>query len=186
MVIYINEANFLIDLLDKFKSKAYIYMRDEEYSMDNMLNFINGYSLVVEYCYCYVSDACINTDYAAYDPATNFKNPIFKNYDETIKALDEIVSNCKMVLKKCNQWNIIGIKYAICLAKFYIKNVIFSDDIEAENRITHGIRLIKSYIKDALFGDYTEVEEDGLYMDIPDEDDPDDYDWESCGWNYDF
>lgn len=141
-----SQLMFFTELWDEYKKKLYLRMRKDCYTMDNIASFINGYSIVTNECFEYVMDK-------VYKNGDIFYTVMIDNCDKAIAILDTIVNNIHNTYITSNDWEKIGIKYAICLAKYYIKNVIFGDD--------------------------TEVEE--LYMDIPDKDDPDSYDWEEHG-----
>ena len=156
MEVTINKANFLIDLFDKYRESLYISMRCDHYEMSDILNFINGYTLVFEYCSSYVVDSIMAK---GYNPISNFNIVLFNTYEEMIKALEKVTVNNNAIKALINydKWEIIGIKYAICLAKLYIKN-IFSDN-------------------------YFPYEH--YYLHIPDKNNPEDYNWEEYGWDYD-
>lgn len=154
MKVTINEVNFLIDLLDKYKQELYIYMRDDQYPMSNILSFINGYTVVVDYCSNCIMDIIMTK---GYNPISNFKTILFNNCDEMNKAFEEkVVNNIFNLVDKYNKWEAVGIKYAICLVKFYTNNIVF--------------------------GNCSII--DCTYLDIPNKDDPDSYNWEERGWNY--
>lgn len=153
MKVTANNLMFFVDLFDDYKKKVYVQMRKDKYSMNNITSFINGYSIVTHHCYEYAISK-------SYKDGDIFWNAAFNNKDEAIKMINIIVNNIHNFYLTSNQWEKIGIKYALCLAKFYIENVIFGDD--------------------------TIVEEDELYLCVPEEDDPDSYDWEMRGFDYNF
>ena len=125
-------------------------MRQNGYSMDKIMSFINGYSCLVERADNYI----FNISYGKV--CNNYNNAIlFNDYDEVLEILDGIIHNFTEKYTSLNEWERIGFKYAICLSKFYMKNVIFGDDTCVDN----------------------------MYMNIPDKDDPESYDWESYGWD---
>lgn len=155
MKIYINQANFLIDEFDKYKSKLYVHMRKENYEMSHILSFINGYMLIVELCSRYVLDIVMAKGYT---PISNFKTVLFDSYEDVSeKLLNRAADDASKVVNKCDEWEKIGIKYALCFAKFYIKDIVFGDDIYVE---------------------------DSLYMDIPNEYALEWYDWEERGYDF--
>lgn len=154
MKVTINEVNFLIDLFDKYREELYISMRYDKYKINDILSFINGYTVVVDYCSSCVMDEIMSK---GHNPVSNFKTVLFNNYDEMNKAFEEkVINNVFNLIDKYNKWEAIGIRYAICLVKFYIENIVF--------------------------GDYDEF--DITYINIPDKDNPESYDWEEHGWNY--
>ena len=148
MVIYINEAEFLITLFREYKEKLYVAMRKDNYPMEQILRFINGYSIICDACYEEYMDVITNS-------GCNINLSIGEVFcdgcHEALGILLEIVDECIPAFHNAGKWERIGMMYASCLAKYYIKNVIFGNDTEVEG---------------------------GLYMDIPDKDDPDSYDWE--------
>lgn len=157
MHININQTNFLIDLFDKYREKIYLYMRRDGYEINDILSFINGYTIIVEYCYRYSMNNIMGS---GYDPISSFKTPVFSKCTEMIATIDNIANDINKSLNQCNQWEEIGIKYAVCLAKFYIKHVLFGND----NEVAEG---------------------DFLYVELPDRDEPELYDWVYYGYDYD-
>lgn len=153
MQITIGQAKFLIKLLDDYKDNVYIHMRKNGYNINDTLDFINGYSVVVSMCYNCIVDTI---DIINYDDIDTLRYIIFNSCDDAIKELQKITKNAlgSCILKL---WEIYGIKYAICLARFYIVDVLSGKD--------------------------TEVEDELLYMNIPDKDNPVSYNWEEHGWS---
>lgn len=159
MQITINETNFLIDLFNEHKKILYVHMRKNGYEMDNMLNFINGYTVVTDHCTNFVVGIEMGEGYTI---ESGFESVIFSSYDDILTTLDKIVDKINKFMRNYsyNKWEKIGIKYAIYLARYYIENV--------------------------LYGNYTDVaNEDFLYISIPENDDPDSYDWDSFEYDYD-
>lgn len=156
MKLTINEVNFLIDLLEKYRENLYIYMRDDQYPISDTLSFINGYTVVTDYCSAAIMDVVMTN---GYNPVANFKTVLFNNYEEMNKVFEErVVNNIFNLVYKYNKWEAIGIKYAICLIKFYIENIVFGD-----------CKII-----------------DCTYLDLPDKDNPESYDWEEHRWDYEY
>lgn len=155
MKIHINDANFLINLFDKHKDKLYVHMRKDGYSINDTLNFINGYMLVVDHCNQFILNIVMGS---GYNLECNFKTILFEDCDAMIDRFNKIINGVNKVIKKYEpeKWEMIGVKYAICLATFYIKSILFGND---------------TYV------------EDDLYISIPDKNDPDSYDWECRGWD---
>jgi hypothetical protein len=153
MVITMNKLNFMSDLFSEYKNKLYTYMRKGKYPIDNIMSFINGYSLVDDKIACYCIDIAMST---ANGITERFEDVIFNDYTDLLKIMDEkIIYSVKyMEYNYKDQWEKIGVKYALNLAKFYIKFV--------------------------LSGYYNEVT-NGIYINIPDKDNPESYDWEEHG-----
>lgn len=141
MDLKLNMVNLFLDLFDRYKEKLYLIMRKNKYSMDQILDFISGYSTVVSRCENYIYETYLDTDYFNIAKLTDLMD-VFNDTISTMTCIDY------------KEWEIIGVKYAICLANYYINNVIN--------------------------GDIDEVED--LYLDIPDKDKPDSYDWEEHGY----
>ena len=140
MDLKLNMVKLFLDLFDGYKEKLYLIMRKNKYSMKQILDFISGYSTVVVKCENYVYETYVDTDYFNVAKLTDLMD-VFNDAISTMTCIDY------------KEWEIIGVKYAICLANYYINNVIN--------------------------GDIDEVEE--LYLE-PDKDNPDTYDWEEHGY----
>lgn len=152
MKITINQANFLIDLLDRHKETLYRYMRICKYPMNDILSFINGVTFVQDHCSRYVMDIVM---YRGYNIIRNFEDIVFIDYDDINKTLEKILLYKDTIDQAC-KWEQIGIKYTVCLIKFYMEHVVF--------------------------GTYDIV--NSIYLPLPNKDDPDSYDWELHGWNF--
>lgn len=154
MRLTINQTEFLIELFDRYKTKLYTHMRKNEYPIDKILEFINGYTAVTGNCYEYITDIIMGKGYMTSDK-TNFL--LFNSREEMIEELNKIVIKLDYVFRTSTQWEKIGIKYAICFATFYINDILFGNDMDVE---------------------------DDLYMDIPDINYPQCYAWEDRGFDY--
>lgn len=150
MRITLNTANFLVNLFTEYRNKIYIHMRKNNYSLQNILEFINGYTTVVELCGHYLLN--VEMSYGC-NPITNTINILFETKDEMICVFEKSIE--PIYKEEYSKWEYIGIKYAICLANYYINHILYGNDTEYE---------------------------DELYMHIPNNDDPDSYDWEARGW----
>ncbi len=154
MSLSFNLVNFLLKTLSDYKSKLYIKMRQDNYPMDKILNFLNGYMAVEDLCFHYMD----NISCELYGP---IDNPIiFEGYTDIMNAFENNVINyinnhCK---DNYSGWETLGIKYAICLINCYIKYVIYGDDTEVCD----------------------------FYLNIPDKNNPNSYEWNERGWDYSF
>lgn len=146
MKIIINDVNFFIDLLTRHKETLYTRMRFCKYPMKDILSFLNGVTFVEDRCSIYVMNNIVQ----------DFDDVLFTNYDEVNEALEKTFMH-KNTIKQASKWEEIGIKYAVCLIKFYMEHVVF--------------------------GTYNIVNTSGLYLDLPDKNDPDSYDWKLHGWD---
>lgn len=143
-----NNLMFLVDLFDDYKNKIFIYMRKNKYHIVDIMDFVNGYSIVSNNCYQYAMDITYKNNYNI------FSDIIFNDCNEIVEVLHKIMNESINKINP-NKWEFIGIKYAYCLARFYIRNVLSGLD--------------------------NDVEEDDLYMSIPDKIHPENYDWDAHG-----
>lgn len=144
------------NLFGDYRNKLYLHMRKNKYSLENVLHFIDGYTTIVELCGSYLLD--IEMGDSGFDAISNINSVLFNNKSEMLEAFKTAIKPIYKSSCEYSEWQIIGMKYAICLAKYYIIHVLYGDD--------------------------TEVEED-LYIDIPDNDKPNSFDWKARGWDFD-
>jgi hypothetical protein len=151
--ITINKMNFMIDLFSDYKNKLYTHMRKDEYSIDTIMSFINGYMLVEDKITDYVIDIEMFGDNSV---AERFEEVIFNDHTDLLKEIDlKIIYSIKyMEYNYKDKWEKIGVKYALNLIKFYVENVLSGNDTKMLN---------------------------GLYFDIPDKNTPELYNWETHG-----
>lgn len=152
MIITINKMNFLFNLFSNYKEKIFTHMRKDRYTIHDIMNFINGYMLVEDKIAQYTIDIEMQNN----SVAERFECPIFTDCADLLRTIDDkIIYSIKyMEYDYEDEWEKIGVKYALNLIKFYIENVLSGFDNELP---------------------------DGLYFDIPDKDDPESYDWEEHG-----
>ena len=150
MNLKLNSVLFLIKLLEDSRTELYIKMRDENYSMWQILDFVNGYTSVIRSCDRIVCDKVHTPD--------RYDEIIFEDYSDMMNSFDVLLRIIYDDKDSYSGWEILGAKYALCLIKYYIIHVIF--------------------------GDVTEVCD--LYLSLPDRYEPNSYEWDERGWDYDF
>lgn len=147
----LNQVFFLIKLLEDARTEIYIKMREDKYSMNQMLDFINGYTNVTIACRKAATNHIDNTEY-------NPNQIVFESYTDTMNTFDLLIGMICDDKDAYTGWEILGAKYALCLIKFYIQNVLFGDDTEV----------------------------DDMYLSLPDKNNPNSYEWDTRGWDYNF
>ena len=148
MEIRLVTANILADLFARYSKKLYAYMRNEKYSIDIILNFVTGYTIVTDTCSKYLFDIIMSE---GFDIKSEINVIVFQDSNEAINFLNTTEKNLTAGLDSYNEWIKYGVRYAICLAKYYILFVLTGKDTEMP---------------------------EGLYMNIPDKDHTEDYDWD--------
>lgn len=153
MTLYFDQVEFLIDLFDEHKKKLYVTMRKNGYRMEQIMQFTTGYSLLVNSCREYCKHILMGECTVFRLPeSSKYRMVAFNSNDSLAVSLDDVLDDV-LTSDEYSDWELNGIKYAVALAKFYIKYIVFGDD--------HDV--------------------DDIYVEIPDKDDPDSYDWAEHG-----
>lgn len=156
MKLTIEQVTFLVELFGKYHDKLYIQMRKMGYNINDIMSFVNGYRYAWRRYSVFMT---MHNKSSANENGGLFYMPLLSDtYTTSYNNIDELISDIdgiEMLIADSikdhkDEWEVIGIKYAVALSKFYIKCVLSGKDTEVE---------------------------DGLYMDIPDKDNPSLYDW---------
>ena len=153
MSLCINKISFLLKLLENYKFDIYVKMREDGYSINQILDFIDGYSLVLEEAY----KAAFN-NIPHHEDDQDLTTIVFEDHSDFLKAYDVLINNICKKKYMYDGWSIIGAKYILCLIRYYMNNVIY--------------------------GNIDEVED--FYLNIPNKDNPNSYEWDERDWDYDF
>ena len=156
MRININKVENMVDLFDNYKFTLYSRMKKMGYSESTILDFLDGYSVVVKACRYYMMEINMKR---GFDLESEFNAILFSTHGDIIREFDKIIANIGKKIKDCAIWQKIGMKYAACLGNFYLDNILTERDNETE-------------------------EDDFPYVEIPDKDYPGSYDWDEHGYVY--
>ena len=161
MKLTIEQTTFLMELFGKYHDKLYIQMRKMGYKINDIMSFVNGYRHVWKH---YLSHLNMHNKSIIDEKVGMFYTPLcdlyitsYENIDEIIDYIDSMENVIANNINDKDKWEAIGIRYAVALSKFYVQCVLSGKDTEVE---------------------------DELYMDIPDKEDPDSYDWSERGINW--
>ena len=138
-----------INLFDDHKKTLYLQMRKDEYPMETIMDFITGYSIITNEFSDYLMNKMFSNNSFFYETAID-------GYQDAMKLFKSITDRVHNEYITSNDWEKIGMKYALCLARYYIKFVIFGDDMDV----------------------------DDIYMEIPDKTYPENYNWEDRGYDF--
>ena len=160
MELTFNQCNFLLDLLKSYKNNLYLEMRKQNYLMENILQFISGYELMcdwISYHLTRIKKEVIELKSVFHiPPFSDYQVVIFGNEDDAVN----FITNMVYLINNgdYSKWEDTGMKYVLCLAKYYIQYVLTGKDTD----MTPGY----------------------LYIELPDKDNPEEYDWEEHGINF--
>lgn len=160
MKLTIKQCDFLLELLKSYRNNLYMEMRKQKYQMEDILQFISGYELMCDWMIFDLEPTkkkMLDSKFTFTPSIYDYDIVLFENEEDVVKYVSGMVRLATIYNNK-PKWSVMGIRYALCLAKYYTEFVLTGKDTELP---------------------------DGLYMELPDKDNPDEYDWEAHGIKFD-
>jgi hypothetical protein len=126
MSLSVAEINLLLKLVEDHKLDIHIKMQENGYSIDQILNFIEGYTLVQH-----------DLNEAVYNNVLSYDNDpsiiVFENHSDALKAFGILINKVRDNQCMYADWSVLGAKYLICLIRYYMNNVIYGNLQEVED-----------------------------------------------------